>query len=181
MDERSYCQAIHITSEETALARPQNRSGRLGYEKCLARDRLRIPNHPTRSSRLHTDYVIPAQMVFHTHCLKYKESLRTRNQPSTSDGALVTFVLTKCQRQFSNKGCNEVSSESDKIRSQAWKNVVEIVRISSETCESPGAEDAMWEDAEHVRIVGVQVDGLFKAQRKVISEVLPPDPLSGPI
>jgi hypothetical protein len=39
----------------------------------------------------------------------------------------------------------------------------------------------MREDAEHITIVGVQVDRLFKAQRKIISEVFPPGPLSGPI
>jgi hypothetical protein len=35
-------------------------------------------------------------------------------------------------------------------------------------------------DAEYVRILGVQIDRLFKAQREIISEVFPPDPLSGP-
>jgi len=90
-------------------------------------------------------------------------------------------MLTECQGQLPDEGRNEMSSKGDKIGLQARKQFTEFVCFSSETCECPSAQDTMWENAEHVGIGGIQVDRLFKTQRKVVPEILPPYPPSGPV
>jgi hypothetical protein len=43
----------------------------------------------------------------------FRNSADAHNETSACEDALTAFVLTKCQREFSNEGCDEVSGESD--------------------------------------------------------------------
>ena len=43
----------------------------------------------------------------------FRNSANAHNETSASEDALTAFMLTKCQREFSNEGCDEMSGESD--------------------------------------------------------------------
>ena len=43
----------------------------------------------------------------------FRNSANGHNETSVPEAALTAFVLTKCQREFSNEGCDEMSGESD--------------------------------------------------------------------
>jgi hypothetical protein len=77
-------------------------------------------------------------------------------------------VLTEGQREFPDERCDEMSGQSDEVGTEAWKQVAESVRVRGETRECSSAEDAVREDAQHVRAGGVQVDRLLEAQREVV-------------
>jgi hypothetical protein len=43
----------------------------------------------------------------------FRNSANAHNETSVPEDVLTAFVLTKCQREFSNEGCDEMSGESD--------------------------------------------------------------------
>jgi hypothetical protein len=51
----------------------------------------------------------------------FRNSANALKETGASEDALTAFLLTKCQREFSNEGCDEMSGESDQIRSQTGK------------------------------------------------------------